>query len=83
LGITISKLPTAWGKILLSDEMPVSKVFVIPLIKAVNVLTEFSHRIRKTLAKKINMKFLPKVYFVGDKSFDYAEKIEKLIQKNK
>jgi len=37
LGITISKLPTAWGKILLSDEMPVSKVFVIPLIKAVNV----------------------------------------------
>ena len=29
------------------------------------------------------MKFLPKVYFVGDKSFDYAEKIEKLIMKNK
>ena len=38
LGITISKLPTEWGKILLSEEMPVSKVFVIPLIKAVNVL---------------------------------------------
>ena len=35
------------------------------------------------LSKKIDMKFLPKVYFVGDKSFDYAEKIEKLIQKNK
>jgi ribosome-binding factor A len=29
------------------------------------------------------MKFLPKVSFVGDKSFDYAEKIEKLIEKNK
>ena len=29
------------------------------------------------------MKFLPKVTFVSDKSFDYAEKIEKLIQKNK
>jgi ribosome-binding factor A len=35
------------------------------------------------LSKKIDMKFLPKVYFVADKSFDYAEKIEKLIQKNK
>jgi ribosome-binding factor A len=29
------------------------------------------------------MKFLPRVSFVSDKSFDYAEKIEKLIQKNK
>ena len=28
-------------------------------------------------------KFLPKVSFVPDTSFDYAEKIEKLIQKNK
>ena len=27
--------------------------------------------------------FLPRVSFVSDKSFDYAEKIEKLIQKNK
>ena len=49
----------------------------------VNILTEFSHRIRKALSKKVDMKFLPKVSFVSDKSFDYAEKIEKLIQKNK
>ena len=51
--------------------------------KAVNALTEFSYLIRKALSKKIDMKFLPKVSFVSDKSFDYAEKIEKLIQKNK
>jgi ribosome-binding factor A len=51
--------------------------------KAVTVLTEFSYLIRKALSKKINMKFLPKVSFVSDKSFDYAEKIEKLILKNK
>ena len=48
-----------------------------------NILTKFSYLIRKALSKKIDMKFLPKVSFVGDKSFDYAEKIEKLIQKNK
>jgi len=46
----------------------------------VNVLTEFSHLIRKALSKKIDMKFLPKVSFIGDKSFDYAEKIEKYRQ---
>ena len=53
------------------------------LEKSVNVLTEFSHLIRKALSKKIDMKFLPRVYFVGDTSFDYAEKIERLIQENK
>ena len=72
----------------MSPDLKNARAYVIPLggkdtEKAVNVLTEFSHLIRKTLAKKINMKFLPKVYFVGDESFDYAEKIEKLIQQNK
>ena len=32
------KLPTACGKILLSDEIPVSKVFVTPFINAVRAL---------------------------------------------
>ena len=72
----------------MSPDLKNAKAYVIPLggkdtEKIVNVLTEFSYRIRKVLSKKIDMKFLPKVYFVGDKSFDYAEKIEKLIQKNK
>ena len=72
----------------MSTDLKNAKAYVIPLggkdtENAVNVLTEFSHLIRKALSKKIDMKFLPKVHFVGDKSFDYAEKIEKLIQQNK
>ena len=72
----------------MSPDLKIAKVYVIPLggkdsDKAVNILTEFSPRIRKVLSKKVDMKFLPRVYFVSDKSFDYAEKIEKLIQKNK
>ena len=72
----------------MSPDLKNARAYVIPLggkdiEKSVSILTEFSHLIRKALSKKINMKFLPKVYFVGDKSFDYAEKIEKLIQKNK
>ena len=72
----------------MSPDLKNAKAYVIPLggkdtEKAVNTLTEFSYLIRKALSKKINMKFLPRVYFVGDKSFDYAEKIEKLIQENK
>jgi ribosome-binding factor A len=72
----------------MSADLKNAKAYVIPLggkdtENTVNVLKEFSHLIRKALSKKIAMKFLPKVHFVGDKSFDYAEKIEKLIQKNK
>jgi ribosome-binding factor A len=72
----------------MSPDLKNARAYVIPLggkdaDKAVNTLTEFSHQIRKVLAKKINMKFLPKVSFVSDKSFDYAEKIEKLIRENK
>ena len=72
----------------MSQDLKNARAYVIPLggkdsEKTVNTLTEFSHLIRKALSKKIEMKFLPKVSFVSDKSFDYAEKIEKLIQKNK
>ncbi len=72
----------------MSPDLKNARAYVIPLggkdsEKTVNILTEFSHLIRKALSKKIEMKFLPKVSFVSDKSFDYAEKIEKLIQKNK
>ena len=89
-----AKVPTLETKnitvteVRMSPDLKNAKAYIIPLggkdtDKAVNVLTEFSYLIRKALSRKIDMKFLPKVYFVGDKSFDYAEKIEKLIQKNK
>ena len=72
----------------MSPDLKNAKAYVIPLggkniEETVSTLTEFSHLIRKALSKKVDMKFLPKVYFVGDESFDCAEKIEKLIQKNK
>ena len=89
-----AKVPTLETKnitvteVRMSPDLKNARAYVIPLggkdtEKAVNALTEFSYLIRKALSKKIDMKFLPKVSFIGDKSFDYAEKIEKLIQKNK
>ena len=72
----------------MSPDLKNARAYVIPLggknsEETVNILAEFSTSIRKALSKKVDMKFLPKVHFVSDKSFDYAEKIEKLIQKNK
>ena len=72
----------------MSPDLKNARAYVIPLggkdsDKAVSILTEFSYRIRKVLSKKVDMKFLPRVSFVSDKSFDYAAKIEKIIQDNK
>ena len=89
-----AKVPTLETKnitvteVRMSPDLKNAKAYVIPLggkdaENTVNTLIEFSPRIRKALSKKIDMQFLPKVHFVNDKSFDYAEKIEKLIQKNK
>ena len=71
----------------MSPDLKNAKAYVIPLggkdsDKIVGLLTDFSHIVRKALAKKIHMKFLPKISFISDKSFDYAEKIEKLIKES-
>ena len=69
----------------MSPDLKNAKVFVIPLggkdaDKVIDKLKEFSFVIRKVLSKKIMVKFMPKVFFVNDNSFDYAEKIENLIR---
>ena len=69
----------------MSPDLKTAKAFVLPLggkdaSLTVEKLKEFSFVIRKVLSKKIVMKFLPKLFFVKDDSFDYAEKIENLIK---
>ena len=69
----------------MSPDLKTAKAFVLPLggknaSDVVNRLKEFSYLVRKVLSKKITMKFLPKILFVKDNSFDYAEKIENLIK---
>ena len=70
----------------MSPDLKTAKAFVLPLggknaNEIIEVLKEFSFIVRKTLSKKISMKFLPKLLFVKDESFEYAEKIENLIKK--
>ena len=69
----------------MSQDHKIAKVFVLPLggknaEETINILKEFSFLVRKVLSKKITIKFLPKILFTKDESFDYAEKIEKLIK---
>ena len=69
----------------MSPDLKTAKAFVLPLggknaTEAIDILREFSFVVRKVLSKKISTKFLPKLLFVKDESFDYAEKIENLIK---
>ena len=69
----------------MSPDLKTAKAYVLPLggknaNEVVEKLKEFSFVIRKVLSKKVVMKFLPKIFFVKDETFDYAEKIENLIK---
>ena len=69
----------------MSPDLKIAKAYVLPLggkdaEEAVNILKEYSFLIRKILSQKVVMKFLPKLLFRKDESFEYAEKIENLIK---
>ena len=69
----------------MSQDLKVAKAFILPLggknsEEIVEKLKEFSFLIRKVLSKKITIKFLPKILFAKDESFEYAEKIENLLK---
>ena len=72
----------------MTPDLKTARVYVIPLggidsKETVKILTEYSHLVRKALSKRLDIKFLPKLTFVEDNSFEYAEKIEKIIKKNR
>ena len=72
----------------MTPDLKTARVYVIPLggidtKESVRILTEYSHLARRALSKRLDIKFLPKLTFVEDNSFEYAEKIERIIKKNK
>ena len=82
-----SKLITV-TEVRMTPDLKTARVYVIPLggeeiNDSVKILTEYAHLVRKALSKRLDIKFLPKLTFVEDNSFEYAEKIEKIIKKNK
>ena len=87
-----AKIPTINSKLItvtevrMTPDLKTARVYVIPLggidmRETVSALTEYSHLVRKALSKRLDVKFLPKLTFVEDNSFEYAEKIEKIIKK--
>ncbi len=71
----------------MSQDLKIAKAYVLPLggkntEESIQKLKEYSYIIRKILSQKVIMKFLPKILFRKDESFEYAEKIENLIKQS-
>ena len=69
----------------MSQDLKIAKAYVLPLggkdaDEKIKVLAEYSFLVRKILSQKVITKFLPKLLFRKDESFEYAEKIENLIK---
>ena len=89
-----AKIPSINSKLItvtevrMTPDLKTARVYVIPLggvdtKEIVRILTDHSHLVRRALSKRLDIKFLPKLTFVEDNSFEYAEKIEKIIKKNR
>ena len=89
-----AKIPSVSTKLItvtevrMTPDLKTARIYVIPLggiemKETVRILTEYSHLVRRALSKRLDIKFLPKLTFVEDNSFEYAEKIERIIKKNK
>ena len=89
-----AKIPSVNSKLItvtevrMTPDLKTARVYVIPLggvdtKETVRILTENSHLVRKALSKRLDIKFLPKLNFIEDNSFEYAEKIENIIKKNR
>jgi ribosome-binding factor A len=89
-----AKIPSVSTKLItvtevrMTPDLKTARIYVIPLggvemKETVRILTEYSHLVRRALSKRLDIKFLPKLTFVEDNSFEYAEKIENIIKKIK
>jgi len=70
-----------------SPDLRYAIVYFIPLSGdkseiALKTLNQFSYEVKKRVKSSWTAKFLPDLRFILDKSFDYAENIEKLISTN-
>lgn len=67
-----------------SPDLRNATAFVMPLggaqvKEAVKALNEQVHFFKNMIAHEVQLRWIPQLHFVPDTSFDYAEKIEKIL----
>ena len=73
----------------LSRNLRIASVYIVPLggfkkEKILNLITTHKHVFQKAISKeKLNIKYIPKIKFYLDDTFDEVQKIEKLLSNKK
>ena len=71
-----------------SPDLKNAKVYIMPLggenkLEVLNSLNKSNGRIKKLISSNINLRQIPKLQFKIDETFEYAKKIENILQKIK
>ncbi|MBI3418741.1 MAG: 30S ribosome-binding factor RbfA [Proteobacteria bacterium] len=68
----------------ISPDLRNATAFVMPLggsrmEEVVNTLNKHHHFFKHVIAQNVQMRYVPSLHFSADQSFEYAEKIEKIL----
>lgn len=73
------------SEIRMSPDLKSARIYIIPSMASqdvkemVDLINEFSYLIKKSVAKSAKLKYVPKLKFFYDESFEQANKIEHII----
>lgn len=73
------------SEIRMSPDLKSARIYIIPSMASqdvkemVGLINEFSYLIKKSVAKSAKLKYVPKLKFFYDESFEQANKIEHII----
>ena len=81
----LSKFSITVSQVIVTPDMKWAKAFVSPLggenfDEAMNYLNKNVFSIQKIIASKVRLKRMPKLVFIEDKSFDFANNISQKIK---
>ena len=81
----LSKISVTVSQVIVTPDMQWARTFVTSL-GGVNIKETMNHlnknvfNIQKIIATKIKLRRMPKIIFIEDKTFDYADKLSKAIK---
>lgn len=73
------------SEVRMSPDLKSARIYILPntnindIAQIISLMNEFSHIIKKTVAKSAKLKYVPKLKFVYDELFERANKIESII----
>ena len=81
----LSKISVTVSQVIVTPDMQWARTFVtslggVNIKEAMNHLNKNVFNVQKIVASKIKLRRMPKIIFIEDKTFDYADKLSKAIK---